>query len=72
MLRGEEAWAEAQFAASHWNQEDPECMECGGVIDDDRCIECGKPYRSAADIKRENEAARADYLAQLKSDGELL
>lgn len=62
MLRGEEAWAEAQFARSHWNHDAPECAECGGEIEDGECMECGRPHMTDAERREEAEAARADYL----------
>lgn len=67
MLRGEEAWAETQFARSHWNQENPECAECGGAIDDisSTCVACGEPYISPAALKEREEAAAADYFDAL-------
>lgn len=71
ILRGEEAWAEAQFARSHWNDVDPECEECGGAINDGGdCMLCGKPYMSNAERSQCNAEDRAEYLDQCRRDGE--
>ena len=71
MLRGEDAWAEARFAESHWNEEDPECEECGNEIDEDgNCTNCGAEYLTASQRRQRNAEDKAEYLAQLRSDGE--
>lgn len=71
MKTGEEAWADARFAESHWNQEDPECDECGGEIDEDgACMDCGAEYLTADQRRRQNAEDRAEYLDQCRRDGE--
>lgn len=59
MKASEEVWADAAFAASHWNDE-PTCDECGGEIGEDGyCCECGAPMLTDAD--RKNRMQEAEY-----------
>ena len=71
MLKGEDAWAEARFAESYWNDEDPECDECGGEINEDGdCMDCGKECLTADQKRIRNAEDKAEYLDQLRRDGE--
>lgn len=71
MLTGEDAHNERLFAASSWNQEDPECDECGGEINEDGdCMDCGKTYMSAAERREEAQVAKAEAYANAREDRE--
>jgi hypothetical protein len=68
MLAGEEAWAEAQFARSHWNQDAPECAECGGEVEDGECLKCGAQYMSKSERKETAAAEAADHYNDQRSE----
>lgn len=70
MLRGEEAWAAARFRESRWNQENPECLACGGKISDDGqfCLSCGTEYETDEQKRRRNSEEKADYIMDDRAD----
>ena len=64
MKASEQAWADASFNASHWNNE-PTCDECGGEINEDGdCDECGAPMLT--DGERAERLALAQYERNLE------